>query len=115
MRNPPYFAQKIIECSAFGFGAITAFLWQENIFSKAHSQETKDFDIKVPEIKDHHLLLDFHDPPFLPKAQNLAFENNKFKKGNNGRHFIYYVPRFDMKAPSNINNLFTYWHIHFLK
>jgi hypothetical protein len=56
VRNPPYFAQKIIEYSALGFGATAAFLTQKNIlFSKPPSQDTKFLEIKVPEIKDHHL------------------------------------------------------------
>jgi hypothetical protein len=108
VRNPPFFAQKIIEYSALGFTATTAYLLSKTYLLKDKPQEAKVIETKVPEIKGHHLELDFHDPPFLAKEKNLAYQNNEFKKVNNGRHFIYYVPRFDLKAPSDLNNLFTY-------
>ena len=63
VKNPPYFAQKIIEYSALGFGVTAAYLTQNILFSKPQVTkvpETKAPEIivpetKVPEIKDHHL------------------------------------------------------------
>ena len=78
-RNTPIVAENATEYSALALGASTAYL------SRYLGKESK---ITV-EIKDHHRQLDFYDPPAVLKWYN-------------GRHFLYYVPRFDLKSAQNL-------------
>ena len=78
-RNTPIVAEKVTEYSALALGASTAYI------SRYLRKESK---ITV-EIKDHHRQLDFYDPPAVLKWYN-------------GRHFLYYVPRFDFKTAQNL-------------
>ena len=78
-RNTPIVAEKVTEYSALALGASTAYISR---------YLCKDSNITV-QIKDHHRQLDFYDPPLVLKWYN-------------GRHFLYYVPRFDLKTPQNL-------------
>ena len=84
-RNTPVVAEKVTEYSALALGASTAYI------SRYLGKELK---ITV-EIKDHHRQLDFYDPPFVLKWYN-------------GRHFLCYIPRFDLKTPQNLKDLIKY-------